>query len=234
MADSVNFTKVYAALNEAIIKLFDESGVRRSLTVPYIEGQEMADHVNAVASTVAQNGGMTNNFITSAHHSSGKGWGTGEGHTVGHPSEKLRQTVIPKDDANAKAAIDVAQKMINGFKTLLGEKDSHVQTAQGRLNLVKPTNGAGMSLWDFGMLLINMMQEPIQAIARAHSGTKPGGHAPHPRAPHAGELAQAAPEGQEQAPEAQGAGEEQAQAPTDQTAAPAAQTAPEASGQAQG
>ena len=45
MAETVNLKKAYSALNEKLAKLFDESGVRRSFTVPYIEGQEMKDHI---------------------------------------------------------------------------------------------------------------------------------------------------------------------------------------------
>ena len=71
----------------------------------------------------------------SAHQTTGKGWGSDEGHTVGHPSEKLHQTMIPKNDENAKAAIAAAQSMVNNFKKLLGDDDPTVQTAQGHLNL---------------------------------------------------------------------------------------------------
>ena len=233
MAETVNLKKSYSALNEALIKLFDEAGVKRSFTVPYVLGQEMKDHVNSVGQAASQSGGLTGNLIMSAHHSGGKGYGSGDGHTVGHPAEKLRQTQIPKDDANAKAAIAVAQKCINNFKFLLGDDDPTVQTAQGQLNLVKPTNAAGMSLFDFGVLLINIMFKPTQAVARAHNGTKPGGHSAHLRGP----VQEAPQEGQETQPEPQGGAQEAEQAPSGTQAAPAAQGPPAAApvlGQAQG
>lgn len=231
---TVNLKKSYSALNEHLTKQFDASGVRRSFTVPYIEGQPMADHINAVGQVATQSGGLTANMLTSAHHSEGKGWGSGDGHTVGHPSEKLRQTIIPKNNEAAKATIAAAQKHINNLKFLLGDKDPSIQTAQSQLDLVKRTDGAGMNLFDFGGMMTQMMVKPTQVVARAHSGTKEGGHSPHPRAPGG-----AAPqEGQESQPAPQGGAQEAEQAPTATQAAPAAPAAPQAApvapGQAQG
>lgn len=234
MAETVNLKKSYSALNEAIVKFFDEIGVKRSFTVPYLQGQEMKDHIDAVGQAATQNGGLTNNLLMSAHHSGGQGYGSGDGHTTGHPAEKLRQTMIPKDDENAKAAIAAAQKCINNFKFLLGDDDPTVQTAQGQLNLVKPTNGAGMSLFDFGVLLINIMFKPTQAVARAHNGTKPGGHQPTLRAPVQAASQNEQGGGQGTQGGEQGAGEASTgtqEAPEAQGASQAASAAPE---QAQG
>ena len=226
-AETVNLKKSYSALNEAITKLYDESGVRRSFTVPYIESQPMADHIAAVGTAAQQNGGLTANLITSSHHSDGKGWGSGDGHTIGHPAEKLRQTIIPKNDERAKAAISAAQKHINNLKFLLGDDEPTVQTAQGQLNLVKPTSGAGMSLYDLGILLINIMHAATQKVGQKHSEHKHGG------AIHARRTAptQGTPQGgQEGAGEPQPAGEaSEAQAtPATQGAPPVAPGAPAA------
>jgi hypothetical protein len=74
MADeTVHLKNDYSKLNEALVKLFDESGVKRTFTIPYINGQELKDHINAVGATAQQSGGMTNNLILSAHHSDGQG-----------------------------------------------------------------------------------------------------------------------------------------------------------------
>jgi hypothetical protein len=201
MAKSVNLQKSYAALNEKLVQLFDESGVRRAFTVPYIEGQPTADHISSVGQVAQQAGGLTNNLVMTAHHSGGKGYGSGEGHTVGHPAESLRSTLIPKDDEHAKAAINAAQKHLDNLSELLGKDDPVIQTAQGQLDLVKKTDGVGMNLLDFGVMMNQLMYKPMQAVARAHSGTKDGGHAPQLRAP-AGGGAQQAPESQEQPGEA--------------------------------
>lgn len=236
MADKVNLQKSFAMLNEKLATQFDESGVRRSFTVPYIDGQKTDEHIAAVGQAAAQAGGLTANLLTTAHHSSGKGWGTGDGHTVAHPSEKLRTTIIPKDDEHAKASIAAAQTHLNNMEKLLGEDDPAIQTAQSQLGLVKKSDGQGMNLLDFGVMLTQIMFPPMQAIAKAHSGTKDGGHAPQLRAPggtapddqESQEQPQGAPQGETEAPEGQ-------QAPPDAPAAPnSQQPAPEAAPAAQG
>lgn len=225
MADKVNLKKSYSALNEKLAKQFDKSGVRRSFTVPYIEGQSMDEHITAVGQAATQSGGLTGNLLTSAHHSEGKGWGSGDGHTVGHPSEKLRNTIIPKDDESAKETIEAAQKHLNNVAKLIGDDDPAVMTANGQLALVKKTDGAGMNLLDFGVMMTQLMHGPNQAVARAHSGTKDGGHAPHLRAPNAGEPEESTEQPQE---EAQAAGDtpEGQEAPSGAQAAPVTQAAP--------
>jgi hypothetical protein len=225
MAESVSLNKSYSALNEALIHLFDESGIKRSVTIPYVEGQSMADHVNAVGQAANQVGGLAANIAMSAHHSGGRGYGSGEGHTVLHSADKLRSTIIPAKSEPAKNAIAAAQTHLNNLEFLLGKTDPNLQAAQSQLNLVKPTEAAGMNLFDLAMLVIGIMHKPTQAVARAHSGTKKGGHAAHLRAPEAQEVQEA----QEAAPEAPGGAEEQNQAPTGEQAAPAAPAAPEAS-----
>lgn len=233
MADKVNLQKSYSALNERLAKLFDESGVRRSFTVPYIDGQTMDQHVESVGQAAVQSGGITGNLLTSAHHSTGKGWGSGDGQTVGHPSEKLRTTVVPKDDENAKAAVSAASTHLNNLEKLLGEDDPAVKSAKGQLQLVKQTDGAGMTLLDFGVMLTQIMYGPTQAVARAHSGNKDGGHAPHLRAPGQVESqnaqdSQTPPAGDDQM------AENAPEAPEPAAGAPAAPGAPATAPQAQG
>jgi hypothetical protein len=225
MAERVNLQKSFAAVNEKLAKLFDQSGVRRSFTVPYIEGQAAHEHFDAVGQASTQSGGLSSNLLTSAHHIEGKGWGSGDGHTVGHPSDKLRNTIIPKNDENAVAAIAAADKHLNNVEKLLGDDDSEVMTAKNQLNLVKKTDGAGMNLLDFGVMLLQVMHGPNQAVARAHSGTKEGGHAPHLRAP-GGMTSQSPQEAQEQ-PQGEAQPPDGAEA---QESAPVAQGAPIAQG----
>lgn len=239
MTDKINLQKSYSALNEKLAKQFDGAGVRRSFTVPYVEGQGMHEHIESVGQAAAQSGGLTANLLTTAHHSDGKGWGSGDGHTVGHPSEKLRITVVPKNDENAKATIAAAQTHLNNIAKLIGDDDPAVKTANGQLALVKKTDGAGMNLLDFGVMMTQIMYAPTQAVARAHSGTKDDGHAPHLRAPGAqapqeDQESQEAPQGEAPAGGAPEGQETASAAP----AAPAAQAAPAgavpAAAQAQG
>lgn len=223
MADRINLQKSYSSLNEKLAKLFDESGVRRSFTIPYVDGQQMDEHINTVGKVAAQSGGLTSNLLTTMHHSDGKGWGSGDGHTVAHPADKLRNTIIPKDDENAKSVIAAAQKHLNNIGKLVGDNNPAVATANSQLGLVKKTEGAGMNLLDFGVMMTQIMSAPTQAVAKMHSGTKDGGHSPQLRAP--GPEPAAEPEQQETAQgEAQGGGE----APQGQVSAQAAPAAPEA------
>ena len=219
--DTTNLKKSYGKLNEGLIKQFDDAGVRRSFTVPYIDGQSMSDHITAVGQAASQSGGMTNNMVVSAHHSTGKGWGSGDGHTVGHPSDKLRSTIVPEKDENAKKTIDAAQAHLNAAKKLLGDDDKALTTAQSQLNLVKKTDGAGMNLLDFGVFMTQIMWPVHQALARAHSGTKKGGHAPQLRGPEDQN-------GSESTQQPQGEGQGAPKASTDQSAAQASPAAPEA------
>lgn len=221
---AVNIQKSYSALNASLTRLFDESGVKRSFSVPYVDGQEMADHVSAVGQVAGNVGGLTNNLLTTSHHEGGKGWGSGDGHTVGHPAEDLRNTIIPKDDEHAKDAIAAAEKNLNNIESLLGEDDPTIKVAKGQLAMVKKTEGAGMNLLDFGIMLVQTQFAPMQSLARAHSGTKEGGHAPQLRAPGG---SSAPPSGDQGAP-AGGAPEAQAApaAPEASGAAPEAPAAP--------
>jgi len=229
----VSLQKSYSALNEKLIKLFDESGVPRSLTVPYIDGQETADHVHAVGQAAAQAGGLAKNLIMTAHHSGGKGWGTGDGHTTGHPAEKLRSTIIPEDDENAKAAIAAAQKMLDEIERSVGKNDPTVRTSNSQLDLVKKTDGAGMNLLDFGVMMIQLMSKPMQTAARTHSGEKPEGLSPKLTPPTQAEGAGGGqPQDNAQPPQpAQGSAPAAPEAPASQpeaSAAPAATAAPAA------
>jgi len=227
VADKVNLKSTFAKLNESLAGAFDGLGVRRAFTVPYTEGHSAADHIKAVGAVSDQHGGATANLLSSYHHESGKGWGSGEGETVGHPVSKLQETVIPKDSEPAKEAIEAAQSHLNGFKKLLGPEDPDFQTAQNQLNLVKKTDGAGMSLMDFGVMLQQIMLKPTQKITRNHALA----NADTPASEMESGLGHAEP--QEQGPEeAQGGasggpGEAQA-APQGSEAAPAqtAQAAP--------
>lgn len=230
MADKISLQKDYSKLNEALITLFDESGVRRAFTIPYIEGQSMADHVGAVGQVASQHGGMTNNLLTSAHHSGGKGYGSGDGHTVGHPSEKLRTTTIPKNDEKAKAAIAACQKYLDDIGYLIGDDDPTVVTANSQLKLLKRFNGTGMSLFDFGVMLIQITHPPTQAAAQKHSQAQHGRVHAKLTAPQqgGGSADQQPTQGdQDQAEPGQGAAPAGGGAPDDQSAAPEAPAAPQ-------
>jgi hypothetical protein len=183
MAEKINLQKSLSKTNEALIHLFDQSGLRRSLTVPYIDGQEMADHIDAVNQAVKAAGGLGANLLMTAHHSDGKGFGSGDGHTVAHGVDALRGAIIPKDDENAKAVLSAAQSHLNNIAKLLGDDNPVVKTANGQLALAKKSNAAGMNSFDFGVFITQLMAKPNQAISQAFSGVKDGGHSSKLRGP---------------------------------------------------
>jgi hypothetical protein len=179
----VNIQRAFSALNAAITKLLDELGVKRSFTVPYVDGQPMAEHIKAVGAAAAQAGGLGNNLLTTSHHADGRGYGYGDGHTVGHGVESLRNTIIPKGDENAKDAIQAAGSLLNKIAALLGDDEPAVKTAQSQLKLVAKNEGAQMTLFDFAVFLIQIVHSPIQALSRAISATHPDGPSVRLRAP---------------------------------------------------
>jgi hypothetical protein len=181
--EPVNLHKAYALLNERIAEVFDASGIKRSFTVPYVDGQSTDEHVQAVGQAASQSGGLTGNLLTTAHHSKGKGWGTGDGHTVGHPVDKLRVAHIAKDFPPAIAALSAARSLLDKIGSLVGNEDKAVKTAKNQLQFISKTNGSDMTVLDFGVALQQIVAPPIQSVARAHSGAKSGGHAPQLRGP---------------------------------------------------
>jgi hypothetical protein len=209
MAERINLQKSFSKVNESLVKLFDESGVHRSFTVPYIDGQSMADHITSVGQASQAAGGLGANLVMTAHHSTGKGYGSGDGHTVGHGTDSLRATIVPKNDENAKAAIDAAQAHLNNIGKLIGNDDPTVKTANGQLALAKKSDGAGMNLFDFGVLITQLLHKPTQAISQVISGAKEGGHAVHLRGP--GKQSWIAPEEEELSGQTEGDGEDKSQ-----------------------
>lgn len=182
-AAPVQLHREFSRLNEALTKLADEAGVKRSATIPYIHGQETHEHIQAVGQALQSVGGLTKNILTTQHHADGRGYGSGDGHTVAFPADKLKETILPKDDENAIAAIRAARILVNKVASLLGNDEPAVKVAKSQIQLVGKNNGSGMTVLDLMVALINIVNPPIAAVARSHSGTKEGGHGPHLRAP---------------------------------------------------
>ena len=176
-AKTVNLHKSYSGVNSSLAKAFDANGVKRSFTVPYVDGQSTSDHVQAVGAAASQYGGLAKNIVTSAHNEGGKGYGYGDGETAGHPTHDLMNTIVPKDDDSVKKALGATQTHLNNLKKLLGKNAPTIQTAQSQLDLIKKRDGAGMTLYDLGVGLLNLVTPPMQAISRAHMAANHGGPA---------------------------------------------------------
>lgn len=179
-AGGVNLHRAFSKLNQALTKLADESGVPRSATIPHTDGQAMHDHIADVGRVLSTVGGLTANMLTAGHSVYGSGV------TVAHPSDKLRETIIPKNDENAKAAISACKSLVKKVESLLGEDDPAVKLATSQIQLVGKNGGAGMSVLDLMAALINIPGPVIQSVARAHSMAHPDGMSPKLRAPHNG------------------------------------------------
>ena len=179
--ESINLQRAYSKLNSAITNLFDGLGIRRSATISHVAGESMASHIETVGNALLTVGGVSANILTASHtlHSP-----TG-GETVAHPSDKLRETQIPKDSELAKAAINACKNFVSKVASLVGEEDPAVKLAKSQLALIGKNDMQGMSAFDAGASLLSVPGPLIQMVARLHSGTKENGHAPHLRAPRA-------------------------------------------------
>jgi hypothetical protein len=177
---NVKLQRAYSRMNEALAVFFDGSGVKRSATIPYIDGQQTHEHITAVGNALQQAGGLTKNLLTSFHHSGGAGWGHGDGSTVAHPADALRATIIPKDSKNAVAAISACRSLLNDIEKLLGKDDATVKVAKAQLALVSKHDSEGMNALDFGIALTQIVHMPLQSVARKHNDVKPNGPG-HPK-----------------------------------------------------
>lgn len=145
----------FSKLQESLIKLLDGLGISRVFTLPYIHGAPMADHIKAVGKMMTQSGGMGANLMFSAHHSGGRGYGSGDGHTVAYTAQKLHETFIPAKNEDAKAALSAAKNLISQIKKLIGETPA-VQTAESQLDILGKYDGRGLTALDFGVALSNL------------------------------------------------------------------------------
>jgi hypothetical protein len=172
MKKGINLRSSYNRVNEDLSKLFDERGVPRNWTVPFTAGHSASDHIKAVGATADDHGGLARSFVTSAHHAGGRGYRSADGSTQGHSVDKLRQVHIPKDDEKAILVISDARMLLNQIAELLGKDDPYVTAARSQLNLAARTNGQGMTLYDFAVLIIQLLHPPVQAIAQRHALVK--------------------------------------------------------------
>jgi len=177
--ESVNLQRAYSKLNSAIAALFDSLGVRRTATIPHVAGENMTQHLQAIGSVLPAIGGVTANLLTATHTKHDPNGGA----TIAHPAAKLRSTTIPKNSEPAKAAVAACRNFVNKAAFLLGDDDPTVKIAKSQLDLIGKFGMANMTGFDSGVALLSVPGPLIQAIAKAHSGTKDGGHAPHLRAP---------------------------------------------------
>ena len=170
-AGKVNLLKQYSKLNSAIADMFDNLGVKRSLTMPRQKGQGMAEHIQDVGQAISSVGGITANFLSATHtEHDPKG-----GSTVAHPAESLRQTIIPKNFEPARVVVSAVRTLVNKIEGLVGETPE-VQKAKSVIALLGKLDMAGMNAFDAGAAPIALVHPLFQLLARRHSKVKHGGH----------------------------------------------------------
>ncbi len=173
VAGSVNLLKLYSRLNGAITELFDSLGVKRSATFPH-HGQSMADHITDVGSQLMKHGGITKNLVTATHtRHDPKG-----GATVAHPSEQLRQTIIPTDFEPAQKAVAICKTLVNKIADLVPGEPAAEQ-AKSQIKLIGQRDLAGMTAFDAGAALIAIIHPLFLLLARRHNLYKHGEHVAH-------------------------------------------------------
>jgi len=173
--EGINLHRAFAKLQEALTMLADESGVKRAITVPFQHAGATHDHINEVAAALKPHGGMLANILTSFHRSGGRGFGSGDGSSQAWPAEKLRQTIIVKDDPNAIKAIAAARSLVNLVAKLVGDDDRSVTIAKSQLSIIGKQNGSGMHVADLLTALNSLVNLPLQTVARLHSTARSGG-----------------------------------------------------------
>jgi hypothetical protein len=173
--EGVNLQRAYSKLNAAVRSLFDGLGISRSATCPHQSGQSMADHLSEIGQVMASHGQITGSIMTATHSVHADDGGS----TVGHPNQPLLATKIPKDSAEAKAAIAACRSLVNKVASLIGKEDPSVKLADSQLQLISRNQMAGMSAFDAGVALLNIPGPMIQSLARAHNFVKHGEHVVH-------------------------------------------------------
>jgi hypothetical protein len=173
-AASVNLLKLYSRLNAAICDLFDSLGVKRSLTLPHLVGQSLADHINDVGTAMRKGGhSITSSLITATHtRHDPKG-----GATVAHPAEKLRQTIIPKKFQPAIDAVAACRTLINRATALVPDEPAAKQ-AKSQIAIIGQNELSGMTAFDAGAALVAIVHPLFQALARRAQFVKHGEHHP--------------------------------------------------------
>ena len=180
----ISLQKSYSRLNESLSHMNDNLGIPRTFSVPFSESGT-ADHIESVGRASASAGGMGSNIILTHHHSGGRGWGTPDGASIGFPSSKLRDAIIPKGNEDAPKAIAAANHLVNEVELLLpnGKKNPAVLSAKSKLKIIGANSGAGMTAFDLTVSLLQLTAPIIQEAGKAHQTYKHGGIHPKVTAP---------------------------------------------------
>jgi hypothetical protein len=167
-SEGVNLHRAFSRLQEAVTSLLDNLGIKRSGTIKHIDDETMAAHLQAVHQALQPVGGVTKNMLTVGHTIHGSG------ETVAHPSEKLRQVIVPAKYEPAVRAIAACRAFVSKAESLIGETPE-VKVAKSQLALIGRQGGSGMTAFDLAGALLSVPSPVIKVLAKKHSAHKHGG-----------------------------------------------------------
>jgi len=164
----VNLHRSFSKLQESVTAMLDGLGVKRSATVKHIDGETMAAHIQSVHQALQPIGGMTKNLATVGNTVHGSG------ETVLHPSEQLRQTIVPAKFEPAEKAIQACRSFVSKCEGLIGETPE-TRVAKSQLAMLAKRSGAQMTAFDLASALLVVPAPVIRDLAKKHSAHKHSG-----------------------------------------------------------
>ena len=178
VASSVNLLKLYSHLNSAIGELFQNLGIKPSLTYPHTD-ENMADHITNFGTALRKGGhSITSNLIVATHtRHDPKG-----GSTTAFPTDRLRQTLIPKNFEPAIQALTACKTLVNKAAALIPDEPA-AKHAKSQIKIIGQNNLTDMTAFDAGAALIAIIHPLFQALARRAQFVKHGFHHPVLTAP---------------------------------------------------
>jgi hypothetical protein len=177
---SVRLHALFSKVNQRLSELFQALGVKQMLNVPFVHGEDMSNHVQAIAGAAKQAGTpLVKIFLAPHHRENGRGWKSGDGATHGYPTEELTKVIVPKDFQPAIDAIAATRSYLNAIAKFMPDEPT-VKAAQEKLKFISATNGSGMNLFHLGTALQQLCGPPTAAISRQHASIKPNQHKFHP------------------------------------------------------
>jgi hypothetical protein len=165
--EGVNLHRAFSKLQESVTQLLDGLGISRSATVPHISGETTESHINNLSAALHPVGGVTKNMITVGHTIHGSG------ESVAHPSEKLRQVLIPAKFEPAIKAVAACRSFVSKVESLIGETPE-TQVAKSQIALIGRQDGKGMTAFDLSAALLSVPSPLIKLLAKKHSLHKHG------------------------------------------------------------
>jgi hypothetical protein len=139
----------------------------------------MDEHIQDVGTAMRKEGHSVTSSLILATHTRHDPKG---GSTVAFPSDRLRQTIIPKKFEPAIHALAACKTLVNKSAALIPDEPAAKQ-AKSQIGLIGQNEMSGMTAFDAGAALIAIINPLFQTLARRNSSRRHGGHNPNLTAP---------------------------------------------------